>query len=81
MNFQQLKPLIEHNAKRSLSHNGIDPAYFDEQELDETLNHSENLRIVLTRRGIRTRAEFRLLMRQWSDPNYRSQTRSYVLCE
>lgn len=67
MKFSQLEPLIIHNMARSFASNGLSLDYFDPQELDSTLSHGENLEIALTRRGIRTREEFRAQLRYYRE--------------
>lgn len=67
MNFNQHKPLIVHNIYRCFNSNNIPKDYFDEQELDETLTHSENISIVLSARGIRTRDEWRTELKRWRE--------------
>lgn len=66
MKFTQLQPLILHNLQRCFKSNGIAFDYFDEQELDDSLTHSENLSNVLSSRGIRTRDEHRMLLKRYA---------------
>lgn len=65
MRFNQHKPLILHNIQRCFQSNSLSMEYFDDQELDETLTHSENLFLILSSRGIRTREEMRTQIRKW----------------
>lgn len=76
--FNQLKPLITANIHRSLQSNGIAHDHFDEQELDEYLNHAENIRSCLGRRGLKTRAELRCQLAVWRAEGYRPRGPSWV---
>lgn len=78
MRFSQLKPLIIANIHRSLKSNGIDRDHFDDQELDEYLNHAENIRACLSRRGLKTRSELRYQLAAWRDGGYRPRGASWV---
>lgn len=76
MRFNRLKPLILHNLERCFRRHGISLDYFDEEELDDSLTHSENLALALEPRGLRTRAEERAILGRWRNEalTYQSET-------